>query len=292
MPSEDQPGTARLPGAMAGAAGAAAARVCGGRRAQAEEGGTVPGKLKQSVSYWCYDRIPLDQFCGFVKEIGLVGVDLLDEPQWETVIAQGLTVTMCNGPGDIVRGWNDPMNHDRLVARSEALRPRLAAAGQPNMIVFSGNRMGRSDAEGLRHCVRGLRRILPLAEELGVNVVMELHNSKRDHTDYMCDRTAWGVALAQELGSPRFKLLYDIYHMQIMEGDVVATLRENMDYIGHIHTGGVPGRNEIDDTQELNYPAICRAIVETGFDGYLAHEFLPTADPIASLRQGFDISNV
>mgnify|MGYP006278801099 CR=1 FL=1 len=252
----------------------------------------MAGTLKQSVSYWCYKEIPLEAFCGHVKEIGLVGVDLLDEHQWETVAAHGLTVTMCNGPGNIAQGWNDPGNHDRLTRRSEELLPKVAAAGLPNMIVFSGNRRGRSDAEGLRCCVRGLRRIMPLAEELGVNVVMELLNSKRDHKGYMCDHTAWGVALAEELGSPRFKLLYDIYHMQIMEGDIIATLRANIAYIHHIHTGGVPGRHEIDDSQELNYPAICRALADLDFGGYVAHEFVPARQPLPSLRQAYEICSV
>jgi hydroxypyruvate isomerase len=163
--------------------------------------------------------------------------------------------------------------------------PLVKAAGIPQMIVFSGNRDGQADADGLAICAEGLRAITPLAEQLGVTVIMELLNSKVDHHDYQCDRTPWGVELVKQVGSPRFKLLYDIYHMQIMEGDVIRTLRDHKDAIAHYHTGGVPGRAEIDDTQELNYGAICRAIVDTGFTGYLAQEFIPRRDPVESLAQ-------
>ncbi len=250
------------------------------------------GRLKQSVSRWCYEGIEMDAFCREVKAIGLAGIDLLDIDQCPQVAAHGLVATMINGPGSIEDGWNDPENHAALIARTRELLPKIAEAGMPNMIVFSGNRRGRSDEEGLANCQQGLSQIMPLAEERGVNVVMELLNSKRDHKDYHCDRTAWGAALAQRLGSPRFKLLYDIYHMQIMEGDIIDTFNAYREYIGHIHTGGVPGRHEIDETQELNYRRICEAIAESGFDGYMAHEFLPTRDPITSLRHASQICNV
>jgi hydroxypyruvate isomerase len=199
---------------------------------------------------------------------------------------------MANGPSTIPVGFNRPDQHDRLVAESERLLPLVAQAGLPNMIVFSGNRAGMADAEGLEHCAVGLKRITPLAERLGVTVCMELLNSKVDHKDYMCDRTPWGVELVKRVGTPRFKLLYDIYHMQIMEGDVIRTIRENLPFIGHFHTGGVPGRNEIDDTQELNYRTICQAIADAGFTGFLAQEFIPKRDPLTSLRAAAQLCDV
>ncbi|UCD75985.1 MAG: TIM barrel protein, partial [Phycisphaerales bacterium] len=189
-------------------------------------------------------------------------------------------------------GWNRPENHDEFVKESERLLPLIKEAGVPSMIVFSGNRGGISDSEGIRNCVTGLKRIMPLAERLGVNVCMELLNSKVDHKDYQCDHTAWGVEVVRGVGSDRFKLLYDIYHMQIMEGDVIRTIRDNIDHIGHFHTGGVPGRREIDDSQELNYSAICKAIVEAGYEGFLGQEFIPSRDPLTSLREAVAICDV
>ncbi len=199
---------------------------------------------------------------------------------------------MANGPGSIVKGWNRITHHDELVARSEELLPQVKEAGLPNMIVFSGNREGISDSEGLNNCAKGLRRIMPLAEKLGVTVCMELLNSKRNHKDYQCDHTAWGVELVKRVGSDRFRLLYDIYHMQVQEGDVIATIQENIDYIAHFHTGGVPGRHEIDDSQELNYRRIAQAIVDTGYTGFLAQEFIPSRDPMTSLKQAVAICDV
>lgn len=280
--------------ALAAASGAA---VCG-KPGQTEEIQPMPdtprqqGRLRQSVSRWCYGNMPLDVLCREAKAMGIVALDLLGPDDWEPVLAQGLSCAMCNGPGGIRDGWNMPRNHDQLVERSEELLPRIAELGLKNMIVFSGNRRGISDEEGVENCALGLERILPLAESLGVTLHMELLNSKRDHRDYQCDYTHWGVQLAKRLGSERFKLLYDIYHMQIMEGDIIATIEENIAYIGHFHTGGVPGRNEIDDTQELNYRRICKAIADTGFDGYLAHEFVPKGDPMTSLRQAVAICTV
>jgi hydroxypyruvate isomerase len=199
---------------------------------------------------------------------------------------------MANGPGGIAEGWNRPADHDKLVAGSERLLPLVAAAGLPNMIVFSGNRRGISDSEGLENCAKGVKRITKLAEQLGVNVVMELLNSKVDHHDYQCDHTAWGVELCKRVGSERFKLLYDIYHMQIMEGDVIRTIQENIQHIAHFHTGGVPGRNEIDETQELNYRRIAQAIADTGFKGFFAHEFIPKRQPLASLEEAVRLCTV
>jgi hydroxypyruvate isomerase len=245
-----------------------------------------PGRLRQSVCRWCYADMPLDDLCRNAKAIGLESVELLSESEWGVPAQFGLTCAMANGPSTIPVGFNRPNEHDRLVAESERLLPLVAAAKLPNMIVFSGNRGGMGDGEGLENCVRGLARVMPTAERLGVTVCMELLNSKVDHKDYMCDHTAWGVELAQRVSSPRFKLLYDIYHMQIMEGDVIRTIRDNAPFLGHFHTGGVPGRHELDDTQELNYHTVMQAIADTGFGGFVAQEFIPTRDPMTSLRQG------
>ncbi len=244
------------------------------------------GRLKQSVCQWCYSSMPLDDLCAAAKGMGLLSVELLSEKDWPVVKQHGLTCAMANGPSTIPVGFNRPSEHDRLVAESERLLPLVAAAGLPNMIVFSGNRGGMGDGEGLANCVTGLKRITPLAERLGVTVCMELLNSRVDHKDYMCDHTVWGAELVRQVGSPRFKLLYDIYHMQIMEGDVIRTIRDNFGAIGHFHTGGVPGRNEIDGGQELQYPAIMRAIADLGYTGFIGQEFIPRRDPMTSLAEG------
>ena len=269
--------------------------VIGTGRAEAQTAPATPdkGRLKQGVSRWCFGRIKLDELTREAKAMGISGIDLLGPEDWSIVQENGLTCSMPNGPGGIKEGWNSPDNHEKLIKGAEELMPKIAAAGLKNMIVMSGNRGNISDEEGIENCARGLEKILPLAESLDITLHMELLNSKRDHKDYHCNRTAWGVAVAKKLGSPRFKLLYDIYHMQIMEGDVIATIQENIDYIGHFHTGGVPGRNEIDETQELNYRRICEAIADTGFDGYLAHEFVPRQrDALASLRRAVEICTV
>jgi len=253
----------------------------------------APGRLKQSVCRWCYSGVELNELCRRAKEIGLQSVELLSEDEWHIPAQHGLTCAVGNGPTSISNGYNRPENHDRFTAALEQLIPKAAAAKIPNVIVFSGNRRGQPDDEGLDHCARGLSRITPLAEKHNVTLVMELLNSKIDHKDYMCDRTPWGVRLVEKVASPRFKLLYDIYHMQIMEGDVIRTIRDHHQAIAHYHTAGVPGRNEIDDTQELNYPAICRAIADTGFTGYLGQEFIPKHDdPFASLRQAVQLCTV
>jgi len=264
--------------------------------AQADiSGEAIPlqGNLKHSVSRWCFGGIELDDLAAACARMGIHSIELLGEDEWPVVQAHGLTCACANGPGGISVGWNDPSQHDRLIARSEELLPKVAAANLPTMIVFSGNRNGRDDAEGRRNCAAGLKRIMPLAEELGINVVMELLNSKRDHADYMCDHTQWGAELVDDIASERFKLLYDIYHMQIMEGDVIATIEENIDAIAHFHTGGVPGRNEIDETQELNYRRICEAIRDTGYRDYIGQEFVPAGpDPLASLEAAIRICDV
>ena len=281
--------------ALAGGALAAAASPLSAMSAPAV-GALQPlpgaGRLKQSVCQWCYSSMPLDELCAAAKRIGLLSVELLSEKDWPVVKQHGLTCAMANGPSTIPVGFNRPSEHDRLVAESERLLPLVAAAGLPNMIVFSGNRAGMGDGEGLANCVAGLKRITPLAEKLGVTVCMELLNSKVDHKDYMCDRTPWGAELVRQVGSPRFKLLYDIYHMQIMEGDVIRTIRDHYGAIGHFHTAGVPGRNEIDAGQELQYPAIMRAIADLGYTGFIGQEFIPKREPMRSLEEGVRICEV
>ena len=249
-------------------------------------------RLKQSVCRWCYSKIPLDDLCREAKNLGLASVELLGETEWAAVKRHGLTCAMANGPTTIPVGFNRPDQHDRLVAESERLLPLVAAMGLPNMIVFSGNRGGLSDSAGIANCIQGLKRIMPAAERHGVTVCMELLNSKVDHKDYHCDHTAWGAEVVKGVGSSRFKLLYDIYHMQIMEGDVIRTIRDNFAHIAHFHTGGVPGRGEIDETQELNYRRVIQAIVDLGFDGFVAQEFIPQRDPLTSLKQGVAICDV
>lgn len=254
----------------------------------------LKGHIHHSVCKWCYGRIPLEEFCSAARQMGIQSVELLEIPDFPTLKKHGLVCAMVSGvPGGIGSGLNRKENHDKIVEFFERTAPTVAEYGYPNIICFSGNRRGMSDEEGLENCTIGLKRIVPIAEKYKVTVCMELLNSKRDHKDYMCDHTAWGAELARRVGSDRFKLLYDIYHMQIMEGDVIATIRENHQYIGHYHTGGVPGRNEIDDSQEIFYPAVMKAIVSTGFQGFVAQEFIPKrSDALASLRQGVEICDV
>jgi hydroxypyruvate isomerase len=253
-------------------------------------------RYRHAVCRWCYGGMSLDELCTQAKSMGIAGIDLLGESEWATVERHGLVCSVANGPTSIGQGFNRAENHDGFVRECERLIPLVAKAGIPQMIVFSGNRHGSKDAAGdaigMDHCVTGLKRITPIAESHGVTVIMELLNSKVDHRDYMCDRTAWGVELCKRVGSDRFKLLYDIYHMQIMEGDVIRTLGEAAPHIAHYHTGGNPGRAEIDSTQELYYPAIMRAIAETGFTGFVAQEFIPRRDPMTSLREAIAICSV
>jgi hydroxypyruvate isomerase len=278
--------------AMLGGATAAGIAAAGGALGEQAPNPPIKGRLKQSACRWCYGGLSLDRLCEAGKAIGLQGIDLLGENDWAVCAKYGLTPSMANGPGNIPDGWNHVENHDRLVKGAERLLPLVKAAGAPNMILLSGNRRGIGDAEGMANCVTGVKRIIPLAEQLGVNIVMELLNSKRDHKDYQMDHTAWGVELCKRIGSERFKLLYDIYHMQIMEGDICATIAENIQYIGHFHTGGVPGRHELDETQELHWRRIAQAIVDSGFTGFVAHEFIPRRDPLTSLRQAVQLMDV
>ena len=252
------------------------------------------GRTNHSACRWCYSSIPLEELADQGKDLGLKGIDLLAAKEWSVVQSRGLTCSMGQPPNlSLTDGWNDPKNHEQLRADYTTLIKQAADAGIASVICMSGNRRQLSDEEGMINCAVGLRPIIQLAEEAGVTVQMELLNSKVNHPDYMCDHTAWGAALAEMINSEHFKLLYDIYHMQIMEGDVIATIRKYHPYIGHYHTGGVPGRNEINDSQELNYPAIIRAIHETGFQGFVAQEFIPTyEDKLAALEEGLTICDV
>jgi hydroxypyruvate isomerase len=254
----------------------------------------LKGKINHSVCRWCYSSIPLEDLCKAAKNIGLTSIELVGPEEWPVLKKYGLTSALPWGAGmGIEKGFNDPQYHDALVKSYEEVIPKVAAAGYKQIICFSGNRKGLSDEQGIKNCTTGLKRLMPVAEKYKVTMVMELLNSKVNHKDYQCDHTAWGASLADSIGSEYFKLLYDIYHMQIMEGDVIATIKKYKNYISHYHTGGVPGRNEIDDTQELNYPAIMKAILETGYKGFVAQEFIPRrSDKLASLKQGVEICDV
>lgn len=251
------------------------------------------GRIHQSVCQWCYSKIPVEQLAEYAPKIGLMGVDLLQPERYEIPRRYGLLCTMgYAGGGEIASALNRVENHAAIEQAFRTNIPRAAKAGVPNVITFSGNRAGMSDEEGARNTIAGLNRVKKIAEDNGVNICMELLNSKRDHHDYMCDRTAWGVRVVQEVNSPNVKLLYDIYHMQIMEGDLIDTIRQNIQWIGHFHTGGVPGRHELDDTQEVRWDGVMRAIADTGFKGYVAHEFVPKGDPLESLRSAVDLCDV
>lgn len=260
-------------------AGAAVAQEASSQQASST------GRLKQSVCRWTL-RGELPEVCAHVKALGFQGIDLLYPDEWDAARAAGLTCSMgyaSRRKNFIPDGFNDPSLHPVLIEELNTAIPKAAQAGVPNLIAMFGNRRGRSDAEGIANCVAGLSKVAPVAEQHGVTVCVELLNSKVDHKDYQGDHTEFGAEVMRRLNSPRVKLLYDIYHMQIMEGDVVRTIRDHRQWIGHFHTGGVPGRHEIDDTQELNYRAIARAIADTGFPGFVAHEFIATGEPYAAL---------
>ena len=260
-------------------------------------------KVKHSVCKWCYSDIPLENLCEAGKEFGLSSVEIIGPDKMPTLEKFGMTCAMASNPtvkasdgksvGGITRGWNEPKYHEVLV---EVYKERLQAAadvGMTNVICFSGNRRGMDDTVGMKNCAEGVKQLMPLCEKLGITLSMELLNSKKNHKDYLCDRTEWGVELCKLVGSDNFKLLYDIYHMQIMEGDVIETIKKHSGFISHYHTAGVPGRAEIDETQELNYPAIIKAIMDTGYEGYIGQEFKPRRkDKIASLKQGVMICDV
>jgi hydroxypyruvate isomerase len=253
------------------------------------------GKIRQSASRWCYQRIPLPELCRNAKRIGLVGIDLLQRADWPVLADAGLTVTMgyaADRRDFLTNGFTNRASHPMLIKELVDAIPEAKKANVPNLIAMFGNRAGRSDSEAIAAAIEGLKQVAPAAEANGVTICVELLNSKVDHKDYHGDRTALGVEVMKGVGSPRVKLLYDIYHMQIMEGDVIRTIRQNAQWIGHYHTGGVPGRNEIDDTQELNWAAVMRAIHESKYEGFVAHEFVPKRDPMTSLEQAFKICDI
>ena len=250
-------------------------------------------KIKQSLAWWCFGRhIEAEELIGSAKIIGYAGVEMAPEGLWPQIVDGGLKIITMGGHQSLGDGLNKRENHDRIEAEIEANLEKAVQWGIPALIVFSGNREGLPDAVGLEHTIEGLNRVKKMAEDAGVTLVMELLNSKVDHPDYQCDHTAWGVAACEAVDSPRVKLLYDIYHMQIMEGDVIRTLRDNIKHIGHFHTAGNPGRHEIDESQELNYPAIMRAIAATNYDGYVGQEFSPVKDASISLEMAYRICDV
>jgi len=256
------------------------------------------GNINHSVCQWCYNFIPLEELCLAVKKIGFNAIDLLGPKDWPTIQKHGIFSSMCyiDGKVSLTNGFNNKDYHEQLIKSYLDVIPLMVKAGYKNVICFSGSRNGMDDETGLKNCVEGLQKILPLAEKSGITVQMELLNSKVDHKDYMCDRTPWGVELCKRVGSENFKLLYDIYHMQIDEGDVIRTIRDNHQYIGHYHTAGVPGRHELNEKQELNYPAIMQAILDTGFKDYVAQEFIPTGketkEKVAALKQAVKLCDV
>ena len=279
-------------------AGSAAIAVGGGLSSGASAAETkaymLKGNINHSVCRWCFGSISLEELCVAANEIGLKGIDLVPPKDWDMLKKYNLVSTMCNGAEiGLTKGWNDKQYHSTLINSYREHIDLVANAGFKNLFCASGNRNGVDDETGLRNCVEGLKQVIGQAEKRGVVLTMELLNSKIDHKDYMCDRTQWGVELCKRIGSPNFKLLYDIYHMQIDEGDVIRTLTDNNTYIGHYHTAGVPGRHEIDETQELYYPAIMKAILKTGFTGYVAQEFIPVAaDKLGSLKKAVVLCDV
>ena len=273
--------------------GAIAMQAPSSAAASETAGSSRKGRIRQSVSRWCYAQIPIKELCAYAAKIGLQGVDLLQPEEYEIPREYGLVCTMgYAGGGEIPNALNRSENHSAIEQAFRENIPRAAKAGVPNVITFSGNRRGMSDEQGAENTIAGLNRVKRIAEDHGVIICMELLNSKINHPDYMCDHTAWGVRVVKEVNSPNVKLLYDIYHMQIMEGDLINTIRHNIQWIGHFHTGGVPGRHELDNTQEVQWDGVMHAIADTGFRGYVAHEFVPTKDPLVSLRAAVDVCDV
>lgn len=264
----------------------------------AENEYALKGNINHSVCSWTYNFIPLEELCDLVKKLRFSAIDLLAPKDWPVIQQHGITCSMCYTAGKIslTEGWNDKKNHEWLIKDFTEAIPIVSKAGYKNLICFSGNRNGMDDETGMKNCVEGLKKIMALAEQNNVIIQMELFNSKVDHKDYMADKSNWGVELCKRLGSPNFKLLYDIYHMQINEGDVIRTIQDNHFYFGHYHTAGVPGRHEIDETQELFYPAIMKAILNTGYQGYVAQEFIPSAkenkDKLSALKKAIKICDV
>ena len=255
--------------------------------------GARKGRIRQSVCQWCYRGMTIDQLAHAASSIGLQAIDLLQPDDYEIPRRYGLVCAMgYGGGGDIKSALNRVENHASIEQAFRTNIPRAAKAGVPNVITFSGNRAGLSDEEGARNTIAGLNRVKKIGEDHGVTICLELLNSKRDHHDYMCVTTAWGVRVDQEVNSPNVKLLYDIYHMQIMEGDLIETIRQNIQWIAHFHTGGVPGRHELNGSQEIQWDGVMRGIADSGFHGFVAHEFIPTADPMSSLKAAADLCDV
>jgi hydroxypyruvate isomerase len=251
------------------------------------------GRIRQSVSRWCYEKIPLEELCEKGAAIGLKAIDLLNEDEWDVPRRYGLVCSMgYGGGGEIRSGMNRVENHGKIEEAFRKSIPRAAKLGVANVITFSGNRGGMSDEEGAKNTIAGLNRVKKIAEDHGVTICMELLNSKVDHKDYMCDHTEWGVRVMKAVNSPRVKLLYDIYHMQIMEGDLIRTINENIEWLGHFHTGGVPGRHELDNTQEVNWVGVMRAIAGAKYTGYVGHEFIPAREPMRSLQEAAELCDV
>ena len=252
------------------------------------------GNINHSVCAWCFGHLSIEELCLAVKKIGFGAIDLVGPKNWAILQKHGIVSSMCNGAEiNLVDGFGEKKFHEKLIKNYEEVIPMVAKAGYKNLICFSGNRRGMDDETGLANSAEGLKKIIGLAEKHGVILQMELLNSKINHKDYLCDKTPWGVELCKRVGSPNFKLLYDIYHMQIDEGDVIRTIQTSNQFIGHYHTAGVPGRHEIDDTQELYYPAIMKAIVATGHKGYVAQEFIPAKeDKLKSLKDAIILCDV
>jgi hydroxypyruvate isomerase len=275
------------------AASAAGAGALGSLRPSFSLPRPLRGRLKQSAARWCYRDISIEQLAKAGAEMGLRGIDLVPDPgDWAILKKHGLIATMVTGAGSIPEGFNRKENHDKLERELRENIPRAAAAGLPNVITFSGNRRGLPDGEGLENCVAGLNRVKGIAEEHKVTICFELLNSKVNHKDYQFDHMPWGIDVIKRVNSPYVKILYDIYHAQIMDGDIIRTIRDNIQHIGHFHTGGVPGRHELDDTQELNWRTVAKAIADLGFQGYVAHEFVPARDPLKSLREAVELCDV
>jgi hydroxypyruvate isomerase len=251
------------------------------------------GRLKQSACLSCFKKMNLEDACREGARLGLKGLDLVNPKDWPVLKKYGLLPTMTGAAGHtLTEGINRKEAHSQIEGPFREMLDKVAAWGAPDLIALSGNRRGMSDEEGLENCAAFLNKVKAQAEDKGVTICLELLNSKVDHKDYQCDHTAWGVEVMKRVNSPRVKLLFDIYHMEIMEGDIIRTIRENIDYIGHFHTAGNPGRNEIDRTQELNYRPVAQAIVDAGFKGYLAHEYSPLGDPVKSLAEAIEICDV
>ncbi len=279
-----------LKGALSGAAVASVSSMAWSQQTPPVQ---RKGRIKQSVSRWCYKDTPLDQLCAYAAQIGCKGIDLLKPEEYEVPRKYGLVCSMAYaGGGDIPNALNRVENHASIEEGFRKYIPLAAKAGVPNVITFSGNRAGMSDEEGAKNTIIGLNRVKKIAEDNGVVICMELLNSKVNHKDYMCDHTAWGLQVVQAVNSPHVKLLYDIYHMQIMEGDLISTIQQNIQWLAHFHTGGVPGRHELDGTQEVQWDGVMRGIAATNYQGYVAHEFVPTRDPLTSLREAVDLCDV